>query len=321
MIAILGSNSFMGSSLVDYFLSSGYEVLAVGRTTKNEIFLPFFENDNSDKLRYIETDINQHCDMFYQTLNELRPSVVINCIALGIVDDSWDRPTDYFTTNCSSLVGVVQYLSGCDYLDKFLQASTPEIYGNIPDNFSESRIYNPSTPYAASKAAFDMYLNVVHKQYGFPAIMFRFANIYGPHQQLFRIVPKTLIEIRKKGKLYLDGGGITRRSFVYSSDLCDGVHKLIQSGRTGEIYHFSGCEYTTMEAMVKKVCLLTGYDFKDLVEMFPERRGKDIEYNLNCDKAINELGWYPSINLEDGILKTDDWISKNWQEIEKCSVQ
>lgn len=322
MIAVLGSNSFMGSTLVDALLTKGYDVMGVGRTVKHDLLKPYLTNDRVSSFVEFRYNINEDCDAIIDLLKQSKPNVVINCIALGIVDTSWDIPFDYFTTNCVSLSKVVHYLNTCDYLDKFLQASTPELYGNIPDNFVESKVYNPTTPYAASKASFDMYLDVVNRQYGFPSIMFRSANLYGANQQLFRIVPKTLIQIHSHGKLLLDGGGLTRRYFTHSSDLSDGVIRLIDSGKTGEIYHFAGGEYITMRGLVERICSLTGYDFESLVEDSPDRRGKDIEYNLNCDKAIRELGWCPKVSLNDGILMTDAWISDNWQEIEKlCNVR
>jgi dTDP-glucose 4,6-dehydratase len=309
-VFVLGSNSFMGSSIVDSLIENDIEVIGVGRTKKDNILKP------TSKFTEFHCDINKNSDVIIKLLNKYKPNIVINCIALGIVDTSWDIPFDYFNTNCVSLTKIVHSLIDSDYLDKFLQASTPEVYGNIPNSFVESKIYNPSTPYAASKAAFDVYLDLVNKQYNFPSIMFRFANIYGPHQQLFRIIPKTLITIRQHGKLSLDGGGITRRSFVYSSDLCNGVNKLIMYGKPG-IYHFAGNEYITMKDLVHKICSLVGYDFKQLVEFSPDRRGKDVEYNLNCDKAINELVWNPTVNIDDGILNTSEWVDSNWPEINK----
>jgi dTDP-D-glucose 4,6-dehydratase len=199
--------------------------------------------------------------------------------------------------------------------------NTPEVYGNIPNSFSESKVYNPTTPYAASKASFDMYLDVVNRQYGFPSIIFRSANIYGAHQQLFRIIPKTLICIRNQAKLNLDGGGETRRYFIHTNDLSDGIVKLVNNGRLGNIYHFGGGEYISIKELVYKICSIVNYDFDRLVYFSPDRRGKDIDYNLNFAKSTNELNWSTKIDLTSGILSTDGWISDNWQEIENYAVR
>jgi dTDP-glucose 4,6-dehydratase len=195
------------------------------------------------------------------------------------------------------------------------------LYGNIPDSFLESKVYNPTTPYAASKASFDMYLDVVNRQYGFPSIMFRSANLYGAHQQLFRIVPKILISIRSNGQFNLDGGGATRRYFIHSSDLSDGVIKLMTKGTLGGIYHFGGGEYISMKELTQKVCSIVGYDFEKLVSISPDRRGKDIEYNMNFAKATHDLNWTPKVTLDEGILSVDRWVNENWQEIDElCNV-
>ncbi len=316
MIAVLGSSSFMGGFLVDGLLTNGYKVIGISRTEKHNIFKPYFKNININNFKNFSGDINNDYNYIVGILDYYKPNIVINCIAMGAVDTSWDSPYDYLMTNAVSLARVVHHLVGCDYLDKFLQASTPELYGNIPHSFPESKIYSPTTPYAVSKASFDMYLDTVIRQYGFPAIMFRAANIYGAHQQLFRIVPKTLIQIKKREKLTLEGGGVSRRYFIHSSDLSSGVIKLIDNGEPG-IYHFAGDEYISVKDLVTKVCSLVNYDYDELVSISPDRRGKDIDYNLNCDKAKRELGWSPLVDLDCGIRITSEWVNDNWDDIRK----
>ncbi len=314
MIAVLGSSSFMGSFLVDTLLTEGHDVLGVSRNIdKNALLKPYLRNPNVSNFVHHQCDIDQDWERYNALLDQYKPSVVINCIARGIVDPSWDVPGDYYMTNCVSLTRVAQHLVGCDYLDKFMQASTPEVYGNVMTH-QESTIYNPTTPYAASKAAFDMYLEAVRKQCGFPVVMFRAANIYGPHQQLFRIIPLTLIKIKKHEQLGLDGGGATSRYFIHSSDLSDGIIKLMNSEHTG-VFHFAGDEYVSMRQLVQKICNVVGYDFDSLVTDVPERRGKDINYDLDCGKANYLLDWHQQIDLDEGIRGTSDWINNNWEAI------
>lgn len=313
-VAVLGSSSFMGSFLVDSLLTNGYEVVGIHRTEKNDVFKSYLKNINFANFVDFKCDINNDYEDVITVLDHYEPRIVINCVALGMVDTSWDVPCDYFTTNCVSLARIAHHLVACGYLEKFMQASTPELYGNIPDSFPESKVYRPSTPYAASKASFDMYLDVLNKQYDFPAIMFRAANIYGAHQQLFRIIPKIIVQIKKQEKLVLDGNGISRRYFVHSSDLSDGIIKLINIGKPG-IYHFAGDEYVSVKDLVIKVCSLMNYDYDKLVTISSERRGKDIDYNLNCDKARHELDWSPKVRLDCGINETEEWINANWEII------
>ncbi len=313
--AVLGSSSFMGGCLVDRLLTEGYDVLGVGRQHKSNIFKPYINNSRLSNLVNASYDINKDMEFLTRALDWYEPQIIINCIALGMVDTSWDIPGEYFQTNSASLATLVNHLITRKYLKKFLQASTPEVYGDIPDSFSESTVYNPTTPYAASKAAFDMYLDTVRRQYGFPVIMFRSANLYGPHQQLFRIVPITMIKIKRQEELELDGGGNSKRYFIHFNDLTSGVIKLINNGVSGGIYHFAGTEYVSIRELVEKICVLTNYDSNKLIKTVPERRGKDMNYNLCCFKAAGELDWHPTVSLVDGLADTAKWINNIWVEI------
>jgi nucleoside-diphosphate-sugar epimerase len=667
MILVLGSSSYMGGIAVDALLTEGYQVVGIGRTVNHNMFKPYSANPKLDNFKEYHYDIVEDFEAIKDLIDRIRPTIVLNFIALGIVDDSWDYPSDYFDVNCSALVRIVQYLNTQTYLQKFIHSSTPEVYGNKPKLFKESKIYNPTTPYAAclhpdtlvllsngtekaikdivigdlvqsintltnkvesknvtnvfkynckellevnirnrkirctpnhkflvkrpkrynnkldyrqdigalnttwvtakelqkgdwvattrenygditnyfnasfnrflgyfvgdgyikkgsknitttrqqtitladekkdfveyyinligggyllkhkskncwyaykgdislvrqiqslgldkkavnkvlpqeiinnsidnikeflggyfdadgcycnnklefgshspvlirqikyllsrlgiysyingdkviitdsksvglffdtipslklynkpcpiiksqrtnegnivwqpidkpllsnycgdvidievadnhnyiieqdiishnSKAAFDMYLEVMYKQYRFPYVLSRFANIYGSCQQLFRIVPKTLTTIHNCGILRLDGNGETRRSFVHRKDVAKGIIDLVNTGKHDKVYHFSGSEYLSVKELVEFTCYLTGYNFNNLVTNSPDRRGKDLDYNMDSSLANSELGWNSTVSLEEGILETDKWLIENWEVFNK----
>jgi dTDP-glucose 4,6-dehydratase len=311
-VLVTGSGSFMGNCLVKAFVDYGYDVVGISRTDKNSIFKPY---NNSD-ISFHECDINSDFYRATAIIDGFKPNVVVNCAALSLVANSWDNPYTYFLTNCSSAVRLAKHLLNKDYLDLFLQASTPEVYGSITDDLVECTAYNPSTPYGASKAAFDMYLDVLNRHYGFNAVMFRAANIYGAYQQLFRIVPKTIITIKNKGKLPLHGGGTSKRYFIHMSDVSDGVIKMIKH-HPSTIYHLSSNDYLSIKELVEKICDMMNYKFEKLVEITEDWTGKDSEYKINCDKAKEELQWIPRITIEQGIKETINWVNTNWKVIKE----
>jgi dTDP-glucose 4,6-dehydratase len=309
---VLGSNSFLGLHNVNYLAQDGYEVMGISRSNINAITYNF---------RFVQKDINTDFDSVANVIDEFRPNIIVNYIAQCMVAPSWDYPSDYFETNTVALVKLVKHLLNKDYLNKFVQISTPEVYGNISNSFRESRNYNPTTPYGASKAAFDMYLHMVNYRFKFPVVMARTANIYGPYQQLYRIIPKTIIKIKKGEKLTLDGGGTSKRYFLHVSDLMVGIQKLITDGDNGHIYHFSSLNYLSIKNLVVKICELMNYDFDSLVTVGPDRLGKDDEYAINCDKSHSELHWRPTIGINDGLLSVINWIDKDWDIIKDKSLE
>ena len=123
-----------------------------------------------------------------------------------------------------------------DYLDQFIRISTPEVYGSTSKVISEDHPYSPSTPYAISQMATDTSLMAFHNNLGFPVAITRAANYYGPGQQLYRIVPKTILSILKGTKLNLHGGGKSVRAFIHAKDSADGVMKIIDQKKICLLY-------------------------------------------------------------------------------------
>ena len=143
-----------------------------------------------------------------------------------MVGQSWERPEDWFRTNAVSTVILHNRLrQECDFLTRYVHITTPEVYGSTNGWIKEDTPYNPSTPYAVSRAAGDMSLKTFVDAYGFPAVSTRAANVYGPGQQLYRIIPRTILFIRLQKKLQLHGGGFFERSFIHINDVSDATRK------------------------------------------------------------------------------------------------
>jgi dTDP-glucose 4,6-dehydratase len=314
--AVLGSNSFAGAAFVSRALADGSEVLGVSRSTEpSDIFLPYRDLANPGNWNFVHADINNDLDLIISQLNEFKPSVIVDFAGQGMVAESWGNPEQWYSTNIVAKVRLHEALRQCDWLERYIRISTPEVYGSQDDTTSENWSYNPSTPYAVSHAAIDMSLRAYYQQYDFPVIFTRFANFYGPTQQLFRIIPRTIIHALTDRKLQLHGGGTSVRAFVYGADVADGIMRASKSGTIGEVYHFSSQRFLTIRQVVEIVCARLGVDFSVLAEVAPERQGKDHAYLMNSEKARETLGWKESCSFEEGVDATINWVRGSMDEI------
>ncbi|EKD70801.1 MAG: hypothetical protein ACD_46C00389G0001 [uncultured bacterium] len=238
-----------------------------------------------------------------------------------MVAESWDYPEQWYQTNIVVKVKLHNFLRHCDFLESYIRVSTPEVYGDSPENITENQRLNPSTPYAVSHAAIDMSLLSFCRQYQFPVILARYANFYGPHQQLYRIIPRTIIYILLKKRIPLHGGGKTKRAFIYGDDVAESIQSIISKGKIGEIYHFSSGKVISIADLIRLICQMMKVNFESSIEMSPERPGKDTLYSMSTVKVENELQWFPKMNLKDGLHKTIDWILRDIDLIKTLSLQ
>jgi dTDP-glucose 4,6-dehydratase len=313
---ILGSNSFAGANLVSYLLDKGSEVIGVSRSPEpNNIFLPYKYSNNQAAFSFHQVDINKEGERLFNLIEQERPEFVVDFAGQGMVAQSWDNPEQWFQTNVASKARLHNFLKHLDFLEKYIRISSPEVYGNCPDPVDVTASYSPSTPYAVSHVAIDLSLGTFFQQYQFPVIFARFVNFFGPGQQLYRIVPRTIIYALTGQTLYLDGGGATVRSFLHCRDVAEGVFRLIEGGVPGEVYHFANTESISIRQLVEKICFHVQIDMNDFVREAKERPGKDQAYLLKWEKSLKELGWSPQIDLDTGIDETIDWVQKNFDEI------
>lgn len=309
---ILGSNSFAGSSLVDYLLSRQEKVIGVNRSAQyHSVMQPYFNNPNKGAFTFFQLDINRDLPEIIDVVRQHKPQYVIDFAGQGMVAESWQSPEQWYATNVVSKVKLHDYLRQCDFLERYVRVSTPEVYGNTERKVTEDMHYNPSTPYAVSHAAIDMSLTTFYKQYQFPVCLTRFANFYGPHQQLYRIIPRTIIYALTGNKLSLHGGGHSQRAFIHGHDVAAGIDKVIQQGTLGDVYHFSSGQSITIRRLVERICELLEIDFSSLVTITDDRPGKDAKYEMDATKAECQLNWSPLYTLDEGLNHTIKWVKDN----------
>ena len=321
-IAVFGSNSFAGSAFIARVLDSGANVIGFNRSPESSfIFQQYKRQQYEGKYKFVQADINHDLGLIVTSLHDFSPSVVVDFAGQGMVAESWVRPEQWFTTNVVSKVRLHEILRLMKGLEQYIRISTPEVYGNNVELQKESWHFNPSTPYAVTHAAIDMSLKAYYEHYGFPVIYSRFANFYGPGQQLYRIIPRTIIYALTHRKLQLHGGGRAVRAFIYGEDVANAIIRVMEKGISGEAYHFSPDDFYSIREVVSSIATYLNVDFDELVEISPDRPSKDQAYLMDSTKAKNELSWKPAVSLMTGIEKTTDWVSSNLDVINSLPLE
>jgi len=309
---VIGSSSFSGASFVKHLLSLGHKVLGASRSSKvNEVFLPYKWIEQKENFEFKQVNLNYDLDKLIKWVKKEKPSYIINFAAQGMVAQSWESPEDWYQTNILSQVKLHDKLRKLDFLEKYVHVTTPEVYGSTEGWIKENFNFSPSTPYAVSRASCDLHLKSFFHAYDFPVIFTRAANVYGPGQQLYRIVPRTILFSLLGKKLQLHGGGVSIRSFIHIEDVADATLKIALNGSIGETYHISTNSTVSIKSLVEKICNLIKVDYEDLVEETAERLGKDQSYLLKSDKLRKQLNWNDNINLKQGLNKTVSWVKDN----------
>ncbi|HEV2726983.1 MAG TPA: GDP-mannose 4,6-dehydratase, partial [Solirubrobacterales bacterium] len=202
---VIGSNSFSGQDFVDLLLDEpSREVIGISRSAEApDHMLRYKQRADLSRFRFHRFDMNRDAEALLAFLDRERPDYIVNFAAQSEVAPSWEHPEHWFETNTVGLAKLVNHLRRQDWLKRYLHISSPEAYGSCVGTVTEETPDDPSTPYAASKAAADMLIGVYQKQYGFPAMYIRATNVYGARQQLFKIIPRTAIFLKRGRRIQL----------------------------------------------------------------------------------------------------------------------
>jgi dTDP-glucose 4,6-dehydratase len=310
---VIGSNSFSGSHFIQHLLQENCEVVGVSRSEElHSVFLPYRWGKNElSPYQFYQIDLNRDLHALMQIINDFQPEYVVNFAAQGMVAQSWQTPEHWYQTNVVGQVRFHDQLRKCRFLKKYVHVTTPEAYGSMEGWTKEHFNFAPSTPYAVSRASCDLHLMSFFKAYHFPVVFTRAANVYGPGQQLYRIIPRTMLFARLGKKLPLHGGGHSVRSFIHIKDVADATMRVAQHGAPGETYHISTRDTISIRGLVEQICASMGKKFEDVVEVAEDRLGKDEAYLLDSQKIRNDLGWEEQFSLEEGVLHTLEWLDNN----------
>ncbi len=322
-ILIIGSNSFAGSDFIDFLLNKNFKVFGISRNKENDIqHLKYKKNKNIRKFKFYKINLNNKQDItkLIKIIKKNKVDLIVNFAAQGMVAESWISPQDWYQTNVVSNSILIRELSKLK-IKKYINFSTPEVYGNTPSLIKENFIFFPTTPYAISRSAQDLNLLAFYKTYNFPVVFTRAANIYGPYQQSYRIIPKIIISILTNKKIPIHGKGDTLRSFIYMNDVSRALYKiLLDKNNIGETFHISSKKFINILQLVKLINKLMSVKKKNSY-FTKERDGKDLKYTLNSKKIRNTYLWSEKTNLKQGIINTIKWVKENLNYFEKASLK
>ncbi len=324
-ILVIGSNSFSGSHFVAEALQAGHQVWGVSRSPEPDaVFLPYRWADpgtgqtvaTRDNFAFQTIDLNTQLSELTALIDQVQPAIVVNFAAQGMVAESWLNPTHWYNTNVVSQVALHDALRQRPFLQKYVHVTTPEVYGSTDGGWiREHTHFAPSTPYAVSRAACDLHLLSFQKAYGFPVVFTRAANVYGPGQQLYRIIPRAMLSVRTGRAMQLHGGGHSERSFIHIRDVVRATLQLALEAEPGSTWHLSTREAISIRALVETICERCGVAFGSVVEESGERLGKDQSYLLDSSAVRERFGWGDQVSLDDGLTDTLAWVDGHLEQL------
>ena len=230
---------------------------------------------------------------------------VINFAAESFVDRSISDANPFLVSNIRGAFTLLDLITKEN--KRMIQISTDEVFGSLSTGTAtEDSKFNPSSPYAATKAAAELLINSYYVTYGSDVIITRCTNNYGPRQFPEKLIPKTIILANQKRKIPIYGKGENIRDWIHVDDHCNGIMSSILDGKPGQSYNISGNNEINNITIVKKILDIMGKS-EDLIEYVEDRPGHDFRYSMNSNKISKELGWKPKIRFEEGIEKTVEW--------------
>jgi len=329
MLLCTGGAGFIGANFIlDWLEATGEPVVNLDKLTYagNPDNLASLTGD--DRYTFVQGDIGD-AELVSGLLARYRPRAVINFAAESHVDRSIHGPEAFIQTNvvgtCALLDAARRYWESLPAPERaafrFLHVSTDEVYGSLePDDppFAETNPFAPNSPYSASKAASDHFVRAWHHTYGLPVLTTNCSNNYGPYQFPEKLIPLIIHNALAGKPLPIYGDGQNVRDWLYVSDHCAAIRRVLEDGRLGETYNIGGWNELSNLEVVHTVCALLDEmrpdpagPYSRLITFVEDRAGHDQRYAIDARKIERELGWKPTESFETGIRKTVRWYLDN----------
>ena len=247
--------------------------------------------------------------------------IVINFAAESHVDRSINNPESFIKSNYIGTYTILEAIK--KYKKTLIQISTDEVFGSLKNKTAKENFpYNPSSPYASTKASSELLVKSYVATFGCKAIITRCTNNFGPRQSPEKLIPKIILLANKNKKIPIFGNGKNIRDWIFVEDHCNAIFNILTNGKSGKSYNISASNEIDNIAIVKKILSLMNKS-EDLIEFVEDRPGHDFRYSMNSSKIRNELNWNIKVNFDEGLKKTVDWYFSNrkwWEDIVKESL-
>ncbi|MCA9522822.1 MAG: dTDP-glucose 4,6-dehydratase [Myxococcales bacterium] len=310
-ILVTGGAGFIGSNFIKYVLAERDEqIVNLDALTYAGNLANLADIDGEPRYRFVRGSIGDS-ELVDSLLRELQPDYLVNFAAETHVDRSILSPTAFLETNILGTQVLLQAARAIEGL-RFTQVSTDEVYGSADngERFAEDAAYNPTSPYAASKASADLMVLAYHKTYGLDTTITRCANNYGPYQFPEKLIPLMIANALEDKPLPVYGDGRQVRSWIHAEDHARGIYLVMKGGRPGEIYNIDcGVEKYNLDVVHAILALLDKP--ATLIRYVTDRPAHDRRYAITWDKIEGELGWTPRIDFETGLEQTVAWYRDN----------
>jgi len=312
-ILVTGGCGFIGNNFVKYMLNKypGCRIINLDKLTYSGN-IDNTKDIKNERYEFVKGDICNK-NLVYNLMKQV--DFVVHFAAETHVDKSIVNPFIFTRTN---VLGTHILLEAArkSSVKKFVHISTDEVYGSIdPGSFVETDTLNPSSPYAASKAAADLLAKSYFVTYKFPVLITRSTNNFGPYQHPEKLIPLFITNILKNKKVPLYGDGLNVRDWIYVLDNCEGIDFLLRKGEPGEIYNIRGGNEKSNIEITRMILKELGKK-ESFIEYVRDRPGHDRRYSLN-DSKIQNLGWAPKLNFKKRLKQTIQWYRKNQEWWEK----
>ena len=315
-ILVTGGLGFIGSNLIELLIKKNFYVINIDKISYSSNFYNTKKYKNSKKYKFIKCDIGDK--KLKKILFKYKPDCIFNLAAETHVDRSIDNPESFIKNNIVGVFNLLEeYRSFINkYKCKLIHISTDEVYGDIKaGRASENFSYNPSSPYAASKASSDYLIKSYIKTYNIPAIVTNCSNNYGPKQHPEKLIPKLIFNVLNDKKLPIYGKGKNSREWIYVKDHCEALLKIFQKGKIGKFYNIGSNINLTNLKVCKKIINISKQFLqkktKSKIIFVKDRPGHDFRYAIDSKRINKELGWHAKTDFDKGIKLTFEWYYRN----------
>ena len=319
-LLVTGGCGFIGSNFIRWLLGDDPEAHVVNfdKLTYAGNLENLASVSGSERYEFRQGDITDRAAVD-GVLEEFTIDGIVNFAAESHVDRSILDSTPFIATNIAGTQVLIDAARSAE-VDRFVQVSTDEVYGSLGPTgaFTEQTPLAPNSPYAASKTAADLLVRAAVHTHGFPGLVTRCSNNYGPYQFPEKLIPLFISNALDHQPLPVYGDGENVRDWIHVDDHCRGIAAVLRRGEPGEVYNFGGRAEMSNIGLTRRLLELLDRP-ESLIRFVPDRPGHDQRYAIDCSRAESELSWRPEVSFDEGLAATVQWYHDNAEWVERVS--